>query len=85
MITDCQGAIEYVNPAFEALTGYSRDEARGQTPWILKSGEQGPEIYQEMWKTMLAGNVFRGIMVNRKRNGDLCRVRGERLSDTRCG
>ena len=71
VITDCQGVIEYVNPAFERLTGYSRDEAGGQTPRILKSGEQGPEIYQEMWKTLLAGNVFRGILVNRKKNGDL--------------
>ena len=71
VITDRNGVIEYVNPAFEALTGYSCDEACGKTPRILKSGEQGPEIYQEMWRTILAGNVFRGIMVNRKKNGDL--------------
>lgn len=70
-ITDRQGVIEYVNPAFEALTGYSREEARGRTPRILKSGEQGPEVYQEMWKAILAGNVFRGILVNRKKNGEL--------------
>ena len=70
-ITDRQGVIEYVNPAFEALTGYSHDEARGQTPRILKSGEQGPEVYQEMWKAILAGNVFRGILINRKKNGEL--------------
>jgi PAS domain S-box-containing protein len=60
-----------VNPAFEALTGYSRQEACGKTPRILKSGEQGPEIYQDLWSTILAGNVFRGILVNRKKNGDL--------------
>jgi len=71
MITDRQGCIEYVNPAFETLTGYGREEARGQNPRILKSGEQGPEIYQEMWKTLLSGNAFRGILVNRKKNGDL--------------
>jgi PAS domain S-box-containing protein len=71
VITDRQGIIEYVNPAFEALTGYSRDEACGKTPRILKSGEQGPEVYQEMWRTILAGNVFRGILVNRKKNGEL--------------
>jgi len=71
VITDRYGVIEYVNPAFVALTGYSREEACGRTPRILKSGEQGPEIYQEMWKTILAGNVFRGILVNRKKNGDL--------------
>lgn len=71
MVTDLRGTIEYVNPAFETLTGYTRDEARGKTPRILKSGEQGPEFYQEMWKTMLAGNVYRGILVNRKKNGEL--------------
>ena len=71
VITDRQGVIEYVNPAFEALTGYSSDEARGRTPRILKSGEQGPEIYEDMWKTILGGKVFRGILVNRKKNGEL--------------
>ena len=70
-VTDRQGIIEYVNPAFEALTGYSHDEACGQTMRILKSGDQGPEFYQDMWKTILSGNVFRGILVNRKKNGDL--------------
>jgi two-component system, cell cycle sensor histidine kinase and response regulator CckA len=71
MVTDRNGIIEYVNPAFETLTGYSREEACGQTPRILKSGEQAPEVYQEMWTTMHAGNVFRGILVNRKKNGEL--------------
>lgn len=71
LITDRNGIIEYVNPAFEALTGYSRTEARGKTPRILKSGEQCIETYQEMWKTLVAGNVYRGILVNRKKNGEL--------------
>jgi two-component system, cell cycle sensor histidine kinase and response regulator CckA len=71
IVTDRQGIIEYVNPAFEALTGYRHEEVCGKTPRILKSGEQGPEIYQEMWKNILAGNVYRGIMVNRKKNGEL--------------
>ncbi len=71
VITDRSGIIEYVNPAFEALTGYPHDEVRGRTPRILKSGEQGPEAYQEMWETILAGNVYRGILVNRKKNGEL--------------
>jgi two-component system, cell cycle sensor histidine kinase and response regulator CckA len=71
VITDRSGVIEYVNPAFEALTGYTHDEACGGTPRILKSGEQGPEIYEDMWKTILAGKVFRGILVNRKKNGEL--------------
>jgi two-component system, cell cycle sensor histidine kinase and response regulator CckA len=71
MVTNFHGIIEYVNPAFETLTGYGREEVCGKTPRILKSGEQGPEVYLEMWKTMLAGNVYRGILVNRKKNGEL--------------
>ncbi len=71
MVTNFQGIIEYVNPAFEALTGYGREEVCGKTPRILKSGEQGPETYQDMWKTLLAGNVYRGILVNRKKDGEL--------------
>lgn len=71
VVTDRQGAIEYVNPAFEALTGYSQEEVLGKNPRVLKSGEQSPEFYQELWKTIGAGNVFRGILVNRKKNGEL--------------
>lgn len=71
MITNRSGIIEYVNPAFETLTGYTRDEACGKTPRILKSGEQDAETYQELWKAILAGNAYRGILVNRKKNGEL--------------
>jgi two-component system, cell cycle sensor histidine kinase and response regulator CckA len=71
LVTNREGVIEYVNPAFEALTGYSRQEILGQTPRILKSGEQGPEVYHELWKTILSGNVYRSIFVNRKKNGEL--------------
>jgi PAS domain S-box-containing protein len=71
MVTTRQGIIEYVNPAFETLSGYQREEICGETPRILKSGAQGPEFYQEMWNTVLAGNVHRGILVNRKKNGEL--------------
>ena len=84
VITDRDGTIEYVNPAFEKLTGYSREEACGRTPRLLKSGEQSPETYQEMWNTILSGNVFRGILVNRKKNGDLYYVE-ESISPVRDG
>ena len=71
MITDLSGVIEYVNPAFEALTGYSPEEAIGRTPRLLKSGQQPPGLYQELWETILSGGVFRGILVNRKKNGEI--------------
>jgi two-component system cell cycle sensor histidine kinase/response regulator CckA len=71
MVTNRSGIIEYVNPAFESLTGYTSAEACGNRPRILKSGEQTPEFYQAMWKTILSGKVFRGILVNRKKNGEL--------------
>ena len=71
MVTDYAGVIEYVNPAFELLTGYSYQEVLGKNPRLLKSGEQGAEFYHELWQTILAGNVYRNILVNRKKNGDL--------------
>ncbi len=71
MITDRAGLIEYVNPAFEVLTGYLRAEVIGHNPKILKSTQQIPEVYQELWQTLLAGNVFRCTMANRKKNGDV--------------
>ena len=71
IITDRGGVIEYVNPAFEALTGYSREESVGRTPRILKSDQQTANLYQELWETILAGNVFRGVLVNRKKNGQI--------------
>lgn len=70
MITDSSGVLEYVNPAFEALTGYSREEVIGQTLGILKSEQQAGELYEEMWDTVLSGNAFRGIVMNRKKNGE---------------
>jgi sigma-B regulation protein RsbU (phosphoserine phosphatase) len=71
MITALDGIIQYVNPAFEATTGYSRAEAIGQTPRLLRSGKQPPEYYEKLWETILAGNVFRGAPTNRRKNGDL--------------
>jgi two-component system, cell cycle sensor histidine kinase and response regulator CckA len=71
MVTDDKGLIQYVNPAFESLTGYTQDEVLQKSPRVLRSGQQTPEFYQDLWKTIRAGNVFRGILVNRKKNGEL--------------
>jgi two-component system, cell cycle sensor histidine kinase and response regulator CckA len=84
IVANRDGVVEYVNPAFEALSGYTRDEVCGKTPGILRSGEQAVEVYQEMWKTILAGNVFRGILVNRRKNGELYYVE-ESISPVRDG
>jgi len=71
VITDNRGIIEYVNPAFETITGYTRAEAAGKTPRILKSGIHGEEFYRELWDSVLAGNIYRNVFVNRKKNGEL--------------
>ena len=69
MITDTRGAIQYVNPAFETVTGYTRQEAIGNTPRMLKSGMQDESFYAELWTTLLAGRIWRGRLVNRKKDG----------------
>jgi phosphoserine phosphatase RsbU/P len=68
-ITDHNGLIEYVNPGFEVITGYSRAEALGKTPRILKSGQMPPEYYHNLWNTVLGGEVFRGQTMNRRQDG----------------
>ena len=70
-ITNRDGVIEYVNPAFENHTGYAKAEMLGQTPRILKSGKHEPRFYERLWQRVLAGQVFRGVFINRKKNGDL--------------
>ncbi|PWD98270.1 PocR ligand-binding domain-containing protein [Marinilabilia rubra] len=70
-ITDTEGNLEYVNPKFTELTGYSLEEATGQNPRILKSGEQPDEIYTDLWKTISSGKTWRGEFHNKKKNGDL--------------
>ncbi|MEO8007788.1 MAG: EAL domain-containing protein [Betaproteobacteria bacterium] len=71
IITDKGGVIEYVNPAFSSLTGYSREEALGRTPAILNSGKQ-PEVYfQRLWQAILDGGVFSDVMVNQRKDGSL--------------
>lgn len=69
-ITDRAGLIEYINPAFELSTGYSSADVVGQTPRILKSGEQTHEYYVGLWSTIQAGHPFKGTVINRKKNGD---------------
>jgi two-component system, cell cycle sensor histidine kinase and response regulator CckA len=71
-ITDAAGTIVYVNPAFERTTGYSRQEAVGSNPRILKSGEHDRAFYQNMWQTITSGNVWHGRLVNKKKDGTLC-------------
>ena len=71
LITDRKGCIEYVNPAFERNTGYTREEALGQTPRLVKSGKHSDYFYQRLWQTLEAGKVFREIFINRRKNGDL--------------
>lgn len=71
LITDRKGRIEYVNPAFEVTTGYTREEAIGRTPRILKSGRHGEDFYRAVWETLLKGEPFRGELVNRKKSGEL--------------
>jgi PAS domain S-box-containing protein len=71
LITDARGIIEYVNPAFERTTGYSREEAIGQTPRVLKSGRQDRTFYEDLWKTLLAGRVWIGRFTNRRKDGAL--------------
>ena len=70
-ITDLKGRIEYVNAAFEETTGYTREEALGQTPRILKSGLHDKAYYDQLWSTIHSGNVYAGTVINRKKNGDL--------------
>jgi PAS domain S-box-containing protein len=71
ILTDMQGVIQYVNPAFEATTGYGRDEAIGQTPRILKSGLHDAEFYRQMWAHFARGLPFKGMVINRKKSGEL--------------
>jgi len=70
-ITDRHGTIQYVNPAFERLTGYSRKDAIGQNPRILKSGKQDALFYKQMWDTLTRGHAWKGHFINRKKDGSL--------------
>jgi len=69
VITDNSGTIVYVNPAFEKITGYTREESIGANPRILKSGYQDNSFYKSMWETLTRGDVWSGYMINRKKDG----------------
>lgn len=71
LITNTRGTIQYVNPAFEATTGYSAAEVLGRTPRVLKSGKHDEPFYRDLWDHLAAGRPFRGTLVNRKKCGEL--------------
>lgn len=71
IITDPEGVIEYVNPAFEQITGYSSADALGQNPRILKSGRQDQAFYENLWRTIKGGGIWSGRMINRRKDGTL--------------
>ena len=71
VITDIRGIIQYVNPAFTRVTGYSREEALGQNPRVLKSGKHDPEFYQQLWQTILKGQTWHGELINQRKDGSL--------------
>ncbi len=70
-ITDVSGTIQYVNPAFEKITGYSAGEAIGETPRLLNSDRQDRSFYQDLWSTIVAGNPWSGRLVNKRKNSSL--------------
>ena len=70
VVTDKNGTIEYVNPTFSEVTGYSAAEAVGQNPRVLKSGDLPESFYKELWDTILSGKVWRGEFINKRKNGE---------------
>ena len=70
-ITDLEGTILYVNPALEQSSGYTRAELLGQNPRLLKSGKQDAAFYQQMWGTLLRGEMWQGTVINRRKDGAL--------------
>ncbi len=71
VITDRKGVIEYVNPAFEITTGYPSAEAIGRKPSLIKSGQHNQAFYRNLWGTILRGESYRGVLVNRRKDGGL--------------
>ena len=71
VITDLEAKIRYVSPAFEKITGYSSDEVLGKSTSILKSGVTERSVYEDLWKTVQSGNMWRGEWINKKKSGEL--------------
>jgi len=71
VMTDAQGTIQFVNPAFERTTGYSREEAIGQNSRFLKSGEQDEQLYRNLWDTISDGRTWTGRLVNKRKDGSI--------------
>ncbi len=71
LITNKEGNIEYTNPAFSKITGYTPEEALNNNPRMLSSGMENIHIYKELWGTILNGNIWRGELLNKKKNGEL--------------
>ncbi len=71
LITDCDGVIQYANPAFHNISGYSSDEAIGQNPRLLKSGKHDAAFYEHMWHCIHSHDSWQGRMINRRKNGSL--------------
>lgn len=71
VITDSEGIIQFVNRVFEKETGYTRYEAVGHKPSIIKSGKHDDELYSKLWPTITNGNIFQGRLVNKRKDGTL--------------
>ncbi len=71
LILDVEGNIQWANPAFTLLTGYSQEEAIGKNPRILKSGKHNEAFYKNIWDTVLGGSVWSGEIINKKKSGEL--------------
>ncbi len=71
VITDADGRIQWVNPSFTETTGYTLEEVLGENPRILKSGAQNGSFYQELWQTIHSGRVWKGVFINKRKDGGL--------------
>ena len=71
LITDCNGYIQWVNPAFTKMTGFSSDDVRGKNPRIFKSGLVAQSVFDNLWKTIQSGNIWHGELINRRKDGKI--------------